>query len=106
MFVDEANHLHCNTCVNAIENSNNYSDISGSLQKFERDEVPNNNADFTIDNSQWFKHKAALIWKTANPVNSINSCLQNTKIVVQLKYLRNFWISLEMSLIKCKIHLE
>ena len=103
VFVDEANHLHCNTCVNSIKYSNNYSDISGSLRKFERDEVPNNNADFTTDNSQWFKHKAALVWKTAN---AVNSCLQNAKIVVQLKYLCNFWISLEMSLIKWKIHLE
>ena len=103
MFVDEANHLHRNTCVNSIKHSNNYSDISGSLWKFERDEVPNNNADFTTDNSQWFKHKAALVLKTAN---AVNSCLQNAKIVVQLKYLCNFWISLEMSLIKWKIHLE
>ena len=52
VFVEEASHLHCNTCVNSIENSNNYSEISGSLWKFERDEVPNNNTDFTIDNSQ------------------------------------------------------
>ena len=86
VFVDEANHLHCNTYVNSIKNSNNYSEISGSLRKFERDEVPNNNTDFTIDNSQRFKHKAALVRKKANAVNSINSCLQNTKIVVQLKY--------------------
>ena len=31
---------------------------------------------------------------------------ENVKIAVPLKYLRNFWRSLEMPLINCKIHLE
>ena len=30
----------------------------------------------------------------------------NAKIAVPLKYLSNFWRSLEMPLINCKIHLE
>ena len=37
---------------NLIEYSNNYSDTSGSLLQFKRDDVPANNADFTINNSQ------------------------------------------------------
>ena len=44
--------------------------VLGSLWQFKRDEVPNNNADFTIDNSQSFKYKAALIGKTADAVNN------------------------------------
>ena len=43
--------------------------------------------------------------KTAN-VDGGNSFAKNTKIVVSLKYLSNFWISLEMPLISCKAHLE
>ena len=35
-----------------------------------------------------------------------NSFVKSTKIIVPLKYLSNFWRSLEMSLINCKIHLE
>ena len=35
-----------------IEYSNSYSDTSGSLWQFKRDEVPADNADFTADNSQ------------------------------------------------------
>ena len=31
---------------------------------------------------------------------------ENVKIAVPLKYLGNFWRSLEMSLINCKIHLD
>ena len=56
-----------------------------------------------IDNSKLFKHKAG---KVADAVYNTNSSVKNTKIVVLLKYLSNFWISLEMPLINCKIHLE
>ena len=45
---------------NLIGYSDKYSDTSGSLRKFKRDEVPNNNADLTADNCQSFKYKAAL----------------------------------------------
>ena len=46
-----------------IEYSDNYSDTSGSLWQFKRDEVPANNGDLTIDNSQSFKYKAGLVGK-------------------------------------------
>ena len=36
---------------NLAEYSNNYSDTSGRLWHFKRDEVPANNADLTFDNS-------------------------------------------------------
>ena len=91
---------------NLIEYSDNYSDISGSLWKFKRYEVPANNVDLTIDNSQSFKYKAALLGKTADVVNNTNSSVKDAKIVVPLKYLSNFWRSLEMSLINCKVFLE
>ena len=44
----------------------------------------------TIDNSQSFKYKVALVRKTVNAVNNKNSSVKNTKIVVPLKYLSNF----------------
>ena len=50
---------------NLIEYSDNYSDTSGSLWQFKRDEVPANNADLTIDNSQSFKYKAPLVEKNS-----------------------------------------
>ena len=91
---------------NLIEYSDNYSDTSGSLWQLKRDEVPANNVDLTIDNSQSFKYKAALLGKTANDVNNTNSSVKDAKIVVPLKYLSNFWRSLEMPLINCKVYLE
>ena len=44
----------------------------------------------TINNSQSFKYKAALLGKTANAVNNTNSSVKEAKIVVPLKYLSNF----------------
>ena len=59
----------------------------------------------TIDNSQSFESKAALVGKTADNVNNTNSPVNSTKIVVSVKYLSNFWRSYnEMPLINCKIH--
>ena len=52
VFVDIAMPMY-----NLIEFSNNYSDTSGSLWQFKRNEVPVNNADLTNDNSQSFKYK-------------------------------------------------
>ena len=107
VFVDEANHIYiAMPMYNLIEYSNNYSDTSGSLWQFKRDEVPANNADLTINNSQSFKYKAALLGKTADTVNNTNSSVKDAKIVVPLKYLSNFWRSLEMPLINWKVNLE
>ena len=107
IFVDEANHIYiAMPMYNLIEYSDNYSDISGSLWQFKRDEVPVGNADLTINNSQSFKYKAALLGKTADAVNNTNSSVKEAKIVVPLKYLSNFWRSLEMPLINCKVYLE
>ena len=91
---------------NFIEHSDNHSDTSGSLWHFKRGKVPAGNVKLTIDNSQSFKCKAALLGKTADAVNNTNSSVKDAKIVVPLKYLSNFWRSLEMPLINCKVYLE
>ena len=86
---------------NLIEYSDNYSDTSGSLWDFKRDEIVNN-ADVTNDNNApSFKYKANLIGNTEN-----NGRKNGVKIAVPLKYLSNFWRSLEMPLINCKVELS
>ena len=60
-----------------------------------------NPADTTTDDSSSFKYKSSLL---GNP--SATGVLRNAKIVVPLKYLSNFFRSLEIPLINCKIHLE
>ena len=66
MFVDNANHIYiAMPMYNLIKYSDNYSDTSGRLWQCKRDEVSANNADLTINNSQSFTYKAALLGKTA-----------------------------------------
>ena len=88
-----------------IEYSDNYSDTSRNLWEFKRDKVPADNVDLTIDNSESFKYKTALVGKTANHNNG-KITVKDTKIVVPLKYLSKFWKSLEIPLINCEVHLE
>ena len=95
---------------NLIEYSDNYSDSSGSLYQFKRDESPmndnnNNPLNITLNNSSSFKYKASLLEK-ADDLDGNDRSLKNAKIVVPLKYLSNFFRSLEMPLINCKIHLN
>ena len=94
---------------NIIEYSDNYADSSGDLYQFKRDESPMNDAEnplnVALDNSTSFKYKASLLGKADDADNNDRS-LKNTKIVVPLKYLSNFFRSFEMHLINCKIDLE
>ena len=53
------------------------------------------------DNAPSFKYKANLIGNTET-----NGTKKGVKIAVPLKYLSNFWRSLEMPLINCKIELS
>ena len=94
IFVDKANRINITMAMyNLIEYSENYSDTSGSLWQFKRDEVTDKNANLTISNSQSFKYKAGLLGKTTNAVNNTKSSAKDAKIVVPLKYLSNFWRS-------------
>ena len=67
VFVDRAEHIYIAMPIyNLIEYSDNCLDKSESLWQFKIDEVPSNNADLTIKNSQSFKYKVVLVGKTAN----------------------------------------
>ena len=89
---------------NLLEQSDNYSDTSGSLWHFKRDEQNMNNRNLvnvTADSSS-FKYKSSF-FKTLE--DDDNGLFKNVKIAVPLKYLSNIRRSLEMPLINCKIHL-
>ena len=86
---------------NLIEYSDNYSDTSGSLWQFKRDEIIDN-ADVTNDNNApSFKYKANLISNTV--ADGRNKKKESVKIAAPSKYLSDFWRTLEMPLINCKI---
>ena len=90
---------------NLIEYSDNYQDSSATLYQYKRDEPTEDDAvaDLTTDNSSSFKYKVSLL---ANPVLDGNITKRSVKVVVPLKYLSNFFRSLEMPLINCKIKLN
>ena len=85
---------------NLIEYSDNYSDTSESLWNFKRDEIEGD-VHLTINNACSFKYKANLTGNTEN-----NGTKNEVKIAISLKYLSNFWRSLEMPSINCKIELS
>ena len=86
---------------NLIEYSDNYSDTFGSLRDYKRDKIINNANVTNDDNAPSFKYKASIIGNAEN-----NGTKNGVKIAVPLKYLGNFWRSLEMPLINCKVKLS
>ena len=90
---------------NLIEYSDNYQDSSATLYQYKRDEPPEDNAiaNLTANNSSSFKHKVNLLGNR-NVAGGIVRL--NVKVVVPLKYLSNFFRSLVMPLINCKIKLN
>ena len=80
---------------NLIEHSDNYSETSGSLWQYYKDD-PNDN----ITQSESFKSKIKITGKTPAADNT-----KDVEIIVPLKYLSNFWRTLEMPLINCEVNL-
>ena len=99
-FVDYADFINITMPMyNLTEYSDNYSDTSGSLWDFKRDEIVSNADVNNDDNALPFKHKASIIGNTEN-----NETKNGVKIAAPLKYLSNFSRSLEMPLINCKVN--
>ena len=80
---------------NLIEYSDNYSKTSGSLWQYYKDD-PNDN----ITQSESFKSKIKITGKTPAAGNT-----KDVEIIVPLKYLSNFWRTLELPLISCEVNL-
>ena len=80
---------------NLIDYSDNYAKASGSLWQYYRDEPNDNLAD-----SESFKSKLKITGKTPNDGNE-----KGVEIMVPIKYLSNFWRTLEMPLINCEVNL-
>ena len=109
----EINDEHVNTAenldivipmYNLIEYLDNYQDSSTTLYQYKGDEPPADIAnDLAQDNSISLIYKAELL---GDPTVVDGIKRLNVKIVVPLKYLSNFFRSLEMPLIICKIKLN
>ena len=84
---------------NLLKYSDNYQNSTGSLYQFKRDEPPNNNAD--VGNNT-----TSLVYKSKLNKGTDDNNVNNVKLVVPLKYVSNFFRSLESPLVNCKINLE
>ena len=89
---------------NLIEYSDNYVKTTGSLWQYCKD-IPARNANdeiiiFSEDNTtDLFKFKAKIKGQTGNDGT------KDVEIMVPLKYISNFWRTLEMPLINCEVNL-
>ena len=80
---------------NLTEFSDNYTKTSGSLWQYYKDDANNN-----LANSESLNYKVKITGKTQDNGNT-----KDVEIIVPLKYLSNFWRTLEMSLIYCETEL-
>ena len=83
------------TMYNLIEYSDNYSKTSGSLWQYYKDD-PNDN----LTDSESFKSKIKITGNTPAAGNT-----EDVEIIIPLKYLSNFWRTLEMPLINYEVNL-
>ena len=94
---------------NLIEYSDNYQDSSATLYQYKRDEPPEDDAvaDLTANNSGSLKYKIKLLGNATEVAGDAAGVRRlNVKVLVPLKFLSNFFRSLEMPLINCKIKLN
>ena len=88
---------------NLPEYSKNYRNTAGSLCNFYRDEPNsgvgdrNNNVNYSIKDSKSIDYKTSITEK----LNGVDRT-KDVEIIVQLKYLSNFWRTLNMPLLTAK----
>ena len=82
---------------NVHEYSKNYRKTTGSLRNYYRDE----RSDPRSSNSESFKYETIFAGKTRQN----NDSLTNSKVVIPLKHLNNFWRALNIPLINWKVEL-
>ena len=92
---------------NLLEYSKNYKKITGSLWDYYRDEPSNP----LSSDSEYFKYKTSIQGNNYNvgageqgyDANKVGT--NETEVVISLKYLSNFWRSLNIPLINCEVEL-
>ena len=89
---------------NLIEYSDNYSKTSGSLWQYCKDIPAVNNAGNIVD-FNGANATDSFNFKTKITGQTNDDGIINVEIMVPLKYLSNFWRTLEMPLINCEVEL-
>ena len=89
---------------NLIEYSDNYLKTSGNLWQYYRDE-PFINNDGVVNDVPDNPDSASFEYKQKITGQTCNDGTKDVQIMVPLKYLSNFWRTLEMPLINCEINI-
>ena len=89
---------------NLIKHSDNYSITSGSLWQYCKEKPAANNAG-NIVGFNGANATDSFNFKTKITGETNNDGIINVEVMVPLKYLSNFWITLEMPLINCEVEL-
>ena len=126
VLVEKAEDLDTVMLMYLLEYSKNYSKTSASLWHYYRDELTdetndNNSPNKNVINSKSFKYKTSVTGNNynvpriitgadGNPVNNPNydqnkTGTKESEIAVPLKYLGNFWNSLNILLVDCEVSL-
>ena len=101
---------------NLLECSKNYSNPSGSLWNYYRDELTDETNDDTgpnknVINSKSFKYKTSItgstynVAATAGDYDANKEGTKKVEIAVQLEHLSNFWKTLDIPLMNCEVSL-
>ena len=102
---------------NLLEYSKNYRKTTGSLYNYYRDELSddtddNNSDNMKVVNSNTFNYKNKITGNTYNvdagaQVYDVNkNGTQEVELAIPLKYLGNFWRTLNIPLISCEVSLK
>ena len=89
---------------NLIEYSDNYAKTTGSLWQYCKD-IPARDANNEITEFTAGNNTDSFKFKTKMTVQTGDYRTKDVEIIVPLKYLSNFWRTLEMPLIICKVNL-
>ena len=91
---------------NLLEQSKNYRKTTGFFWNYYRDETnsgiggENNNVNYLIKDSKSFDYNTSI-----TGILEVNNTEKKIKIDVPLKYLSDFWRTLDIPLINCEINL-
>ena len=106
--ISEINNTHIEVVIsmyNLIEYSDNYLKRSERLwQYYNRDKPTVNNNGVIVDFRE-FNVTDSFISEVKVTSRTGGNCTKNVEIMVPLKYLSNFWRTLEIPLINCEINL-
>ena len=95
---------------NLLEYGPNYSMTSGSLWNYNRDKI--NDVDDNASDGKSFEYKTKMVGNTPErpenegDANRPTVPTLNAEITIPLKYLCNFWRSLDLPLINCEIEFD